>query len=72
MNVSNVLKVSKVRNTPKVLSRMFVLKYQLHAHVDIFDDKSNDIITFIKWANVCDMPCFDVSSAHIFHGLLGF
>lgn len=50
---------------------MFVLKYQLHAQVDIFVDKSKDIITLIKCATVCDIPCFDVSNAQIFQGLFG-
>lgn len=72
MKFYTVLKVKIVRKTPKVLSRMFVLKYQLHAHVDIFFDKSKDIITLIKWATVCDIACLDVSKAQIFHGLFGY
>jgi len=54
-----------------VLSKILVLKYQLQAQVDILVDKSNDIMTLIKCANVCDIPCFDVSIAHIFHGRFG-
>lgn len=50
---------------------MFVLKYQLHAQVDIFVERSSEIMTFMKWAKVCDMACFDVSSAHILQGRLG-
>ncbi len=61
-----------MRNTPNVLSSIFVLKYQLQAHVDILLERSNEISTLIKWADVWEIPCFEVSNAHIFHALLGY
>jgi len=67
-----VFNVRIVRKTPNVLSSIFVLKYQLHAQVDIFLDKSKDIRTFIKCADVWEIACFDVSKAQIFQGLFGY
>lgn len=60
-----------MRNTPNVLSNILVLKYQLHAQVDILVDRSREIITLMKCASVCDIPCLDVSIAHMFHGRFG-
>jgi hypothetical protein len=71
MNLYSVRNTKIVRKTPKVLSKMFVLKYQLQAQVDIFVDKSREIMTFMKWAKVCEIPCLDVSKAQIFHGRFG-
>ena len=64
--------MSRVRKTPKVLSRMLVLKYQLQAQVDILVERSREIMTLMKWATVWEMPCLEVSKAQIFQGRFGF
>ena len=59
--------------TPKVLSRIFVVKYQRHSSdVLSLQVSAIEIVKLMKCANSCDISCFEVSNIHIFQGLGGF
>lgn len=59
-------------NTPIVLSRTLVVKYQKQASLSKWTESRRDIPIFIKWAISWETPCLDVSNAQIFQGLFGY
>ncbi len=58
-------------NTPRVLSRMLVVTYQMQASLASLEESCMEMAMLMKWASSWDTACLEVSMAQIRQARLG-